>query len=227
MTLYLLPNVLDQDQDGKDVFLPVVFDIVSSLQGLIAESDRGGRHFLRRFSTHLPIHTLNEHTHERDVLALTDPLQRGEKWGLISDAGVPCVADPGARLVLLCHQKNIPVVAIPGPSSIILILMLSGLNSQVFTFHGYLPQDKTALITKIRHMEKEKGSHIFIETPYRNQKLLETLLSTLSPSTYLCIAWNLTTPTQGVITRSIKEWHKQPVPALDGVPAIFQLSGSY
>lgn len=223
MTLYLLPNLLDEAQEGLSLLPPIVSQIVPTLQGLIAESERGGRRYLRRFSIHLPIVLLNEHTQEREHVGLVEPLLQGEKWGLISDAGMPCIADPGAKLVQLAREKGVEVEAISGPSSILLALVLSGIASQAFTFHGYLPRERLALETKIRAMEKAKGRHLFIETPYRNQKLLDALLAFLSPKVILSIAWDLSMPTQGVLTAPLAHWKKNKLPELDGKPAVFQI----
>lgn len=224
MTLYLLPNLLGEGGDPALSFPAGLGGIVTSLQGLIAESERGGRQFLRRFSIHLPIRLLNEHTHERDLVGLVEPLEKGEKWGLISDAGVPCLADPGAKVVALCREKGIAVEVIPGPSSIVIALMLSGFSSQSFLFHGYLPREQRDLVAKLRQMENEKITHLFIEAPYRNQKLLETLLKSLSSHTQVCVAWNLMLPGQSVRAQTVAKWKSGVLPQLDGCPAIFLIS---
>lgn len=221
MTLYLLPNVLGEGGNPDFSFPAGLNGIVQSLQGLIAESDRGGRQFLKRFGVHLPIKLLNEHTHDRDVAGLLEPVEKGEKWGLISDAGLPCLADPGSRLVKLCQEKQMRVEAISGPSSIILALMLSGFESQSFTFHGYLPRPEPELVTKLRQIEGIKMTHIFIEAPYRNQKMLEVMLKSLRGSTRVCVAWNLTLPEQEVRVGTVSEWKKRDLPKLDDCPAIF------
>lgn len=223
MTLYLLPNLLDEGANEKLFLPPIVEKILPTLKGLIAESERGARRYLRRFSLHLPISLLNEHTHERDCTALLVPLAKGEDWGLISDAGMPCIADPGSKLVFLARQKGIEIEAIAGPSSIMLALILSGLGGQCFTFHGYLSREKPLLAAQLREMEKQKGAHLFIEAPYRNQRLLETVLEVLHPETFLSIAWDLTTPSQGVITDKVSSWKKKPLPPLDGKPALFTI----
>ena len=148
--------------------------------------------------------------------------------GLLSEAGCPAVADPGAGLVRLAHQKNIPVVPLVGPSSILLALMASGLNGQQFAFHGYLPVENTARASKIRELEKIsinlKQTQIFIETPYRNQKLLEQLIKVCNDSTDLCIATDLTFGREMIATKSIKEW-RHSLPDINKIPSIFLLQG--
>src|SRR5262249_13098213 len=146
MTLFLLPNLLDETL-AWEPFLPAsVAAAVQSLDGLIAESEKEGRRYLRRFVNHermaaTPIRLLNEHTQPKEIGELLEPLIRGERWGLISDAGLPCIADPGAPLVLLAHEKKIRVETFSGPSSIVMALQLSGLSGQRFAFHGYLPRE--------------------------------------------------------------------------------------
>ena len=148
--------------------------------------------------------------------------------GLLSEAGCPAVADPGAGLVRLAHQKNIPVVPLVGPSSILLALMASGLNGQQFAFHGYLPVENTARASKIRELEKIsinlKQTQIFIETPYRNQKLLEQIIKVCNDSTDLCIATDLTFDREMIATKSIKEW-RHSLPDINKIPSIFLLQG--
>jgi 16S rRNA (cytidine1402-2'-O)-methyltransferase len=226
MTLILLPNVLAEELSHEAFFPPSVEKAVQSLEGLIAESQRGGRHFLRRFKRQLPICLLNEHTSSSEMERLLIPLLKGETWGLISDAGLPCLADPGSALVMKARERgNILIEALIGPSSLTLGLMLSGLGGQAFAFHGYLPREKQALIRKLRLLEecslKDQATQLFMETPYRNQKLLETIIGVLSEKTYLSIAWDLTLPAQTVVTQSILKWKKAALPDLSDKPAIF------
>ncbi len=217
--LILLPNVLDTEQSPRSL-VPV--EVVSTIQGLIAESEREARRFLRSFSLQRPIVLLNEHT--RDYEFLLEPLIRGETWGLISDCGLPCLADPGSELVYKTRILGIPVQAFSGPSSIILALMLSGLPSQNFSFHGYLERESPLLVKQLMALQKRKETHICIETPYRNLKLLDTLIKTLGDTALLCVAWDLTMHTQGVMTHSIREWKKQSVPDIHKKPAVFLFS---
>jgi 16S rRNA (cytidine1402-2'-O)-methyltransferase len=233
-TLYLLPNVLDESQDHKEFLPPAIDAVVSTIDGIIAESEKGGRRFLKRFKTkkilqEMPVALLNEHTQDSDLKDFLPLLQNGN-WGLVSDAGLSCIADPGAKLVRLCHENNIQVVAYPGPCSIILALMLSGFSGQRFSFHGYLPKDAKERERQIKLFEESAAkfleTHIFIEAPYRNQNLLGDFIKMLSDSTRFCVAWDLTLPTQGVISKTVKEWKKEPLPDLKDKPAIFLIASA-
>ncbi len=226
MTLLLFPNLLAEGT-SPDQFLPKSLgEAVKTIEGLIAESEKGGRHFLRLFSVRdLPIKTLSEHTKEKEIDDLLAPLLKGGRWGLVSDCGLPCLADPGARLVFRAKRQGIRVHAFVGPSSITLALMLSGLPAQKFTFHGYLEREEEKLKREIRMLEKrsqqERSTELFIEAPYRNQKMLKTLLDTLHPTTLLSVAWDLTLPTEAVITESVATWKKMTHPDIHKKPAIF------
>ncbi|HSX11818.1 MAG TPA: SAM-dependent methyltransferase [Chlamydiales bacterium] len=223
--LILLPNLLDESLPTEP-FLPIsVNAAVASIQGLIAESEKMARRYLRRFLSHddmakMPLRVLNEHT--KDLAELIQPIATGQTWGLISDAGLPCIADPGADLVWLAHQKNIPIETLVGPSSLIMALQLSGFSGQHFTFHGYLPREVPDLENKIRLLEKTPSTHIWIEAPYRSSKMLDLLKRTLQPTTRLCVAVNLTTPTQRVVSQPVAKWKNNPFP-LDKEPAVFLL----
>ena len=229
MTLYLLPNLLS-DELPWEPFLPVsVKEAVLSLQGLIAESEKAGRRFLKRFLTHerlaaMPIKLLNEHTLHNELEVLFAPMKRGEVWGLVSDAGIPCLADPGAALVRLAHKHQLPVVAFPGPSSPILALQLSGLNGQSFSFHGYLPREPDQLQKALKKLEKrsheDKATQIWIEAPYRSARLAQTAMEVLKPQTLFCIALNLTMPDQRVRMQKIEQWKKTTFP-IEKEPAVF------
>ena len=223
--LLLLPNLLNEEA-APDLFLPVSVDrAVQSLDGLIAESPKGGRHFLRRFCPEtfreIPIELLNEHTQDNQIDELLKPLREGKTWGLVSDCGLPCLADPGAKLVARARQLGIPIQVFTGPSAIFFALMLSGLSAQSFAFHGYLEKDQGPLVQQLLTLQKQKGTHIFIEAPYRNQKMLEQLVKTLSDETLLCVAWDLTLPTQGVMCQSVRVWKKSPLPDINKKPAVF------
>ena len=210
-TLYLLPNLL-HEESKLTVSLP-------SLDALIAESEKGGYTYLKRFSLgKIPVYMLNEHTRNtEELLSIAE-----EKVGLISDAGLPCLADPGAELVFLARQKSVKIQAIPGPSALTLALMLSGLPAQTFTFHGYLERDEKALLSQLRSFPK-KTTHLFIEAPYRNQKLLTFLLKHCQPHDLLSVAWNLTGPDEEVVTQEVQKWRAFPLPDLHKKPAIFIL----
>jgi 16S rRNA (cytidine1402-2'-O)-methyltransferase len=223
--LYLLPNLLDETLP-IDPFLPTsVNQAVRSIQGLIAESEKMARRYLRKFLSHdemvkVPLQILNEHT--KELSTLIQPIERGEIWGLISDAGLPCLADPGSDLVWLLHQKNIPVETFVGPSSIVMALQLSGFSGQQFAFHGYLPREGADLEAKIRELEKRGGTHIWIEAPYRSLKMLETLKKVLSPPTRLCVAVNLTLPTERLLSQTISKWKTSSF-LIEKEPAVFLL----
>ena len=171
---------------------------------------------------------LDEHTPSDDLVTLLDPLLAGHDVGLLSEAGCPAVADPGAELVRLAHKNNIRIIPLVGPSSILLALMASGLNGQQFAFNGYLPIESNARISKIIELEKlsisRNQTQIFIEAPYRNQKLLEQLVKTCSDSTNLCIASHLTFSNEMVATRTVKEWNRS-LPDINKIPTIFLLHG--
>lgn len=206
---------------------------VAQITCYIVEHPKTARLFLKQIGCKIPLQeirmqVLDEHTPEKDLLPLLDPLLAGIDVGMLSEAGCPAVADPGAGLVRLAHKKNIRVMPLVGPSSILLALMASGLNGQRFTFHGYLPVESGARAARIIELEKlsirQDQTQIFIETPYRNQKLLEQLLSVCRESTNLCIASHLTAPDERVATKSVKEW-KLAFPDLNRIPTIFLLHG--
>ena len=198
--LFLLPNLLHEA--SLWTYTPPLLD------ALIAESDKGGWTYLKKFSIpQIPIHLLNEHTsHPADLLKIPQ-----ESVGLISDAGLPCLADPGSLLVAAAHSQNIPVEAIPGPCSLTLALQLSGLTGQAFTFHGYFPREEKELIRALRGLTPNMA-HLFIETPYRTEKLFQILLKTLQPHDQLSLALELMSPQQRVETHPIRAWKNRPAP---------------
>lgn len=221
--LYLLPNLLDESLPIEPFFPVSVNAAVKEIQGLIAESEKMARRYLRKFLSHdgmakMPLALLNEH--QEDVQDLIQPLIKGQTWGLISDAGLPCIADPGAKLVWLCYQNNIEVQALVGPSSIILALQLSGFHAQIFSFHGYLPRELNELEKKLKLLESSEGTHIWIEAPYRSAKMLDALKKVLKPSTKLCVAANLTLKTQKVVSQKMANWKKHPL-SLGKEPTVF------
>ncbi len=224
--LYLLPNILDETAP-TELFLPIsVNKAVASIQGLIAESEKMARRYLRRFLSHdemakMPLKLLNEHT--KEIEDLIQPISRGETWGLISDAGLPCIADPGADLVWTAHERKIEVQTFVGPSSLIMALQLSGLGGQQFSFHGYLPREQNQVEAKIRDLEKQSGTQIWIEAPYRSAKMLDLLKKNLQPQTKLCVAVNLTLATQRVVSQSVAKWRSFPF-NLEKEPAVFLLT---
>lgn len=231
-TLVLLPNVLDESLSHEG-FLPAnINELVSGLDGLIAESEKGGRKFLMRFTfsnartfRDIPIRLLNEHSDTSDIDELVKTINEGGRWGLISDCGLPCIADPGAQLVARMQHNKVEIEVVPGPSSIIMALMLSGISSQSFSFNGYLPkkpeQIKPAILQQQKMSAFQKQTQIYIEAPYRSKKTLQYLISYLAPDTELCVAWNLTLKTQGVITKTVSQWKGTALPDLNKMPAVF------
>ena len=229
-TLLLLPNLLS-DYRHAEVFLPAsVFKAMQSIDGLIAESETEGRRYLKRFETkkpamEIPIALFNEHTKDQDLDFLLEPIVKGERWGLVSDAGLPCIADPGSKLVRRASQRGIDVQAFVGPSSLLLALMLSGLPGQKFFFHGYLNKDPVKRKEEIKHLvhqsQHEEATQLFIEAPYRNRHTLDALLQNLPEHAWLCVAWDLTLPSQGVMTQTIEQWKKCSLPNIDKKPTIF------
>jgi len=222
--LILLPNLL-HDLASPDLSLPSsLHDIVHSLDGLFAENAKRGRRFLKMFNRppqDFPIITYD------DVSEMLDPLKQGETWGLISDAGRPCLADPGAWLVRKARQNHIPVQALSGPTSPMLALMLSGLPAQSFTFLGYLPKKTQERKRKIRAIEADSKKHrmtyMWIETPYRNEAMFRDLIHTLRETTHLGIASDLTGPEEKVDLLSVAQWKKKKMLHLHKKPAIFLL----
>jgi 16S rRNA (cytidine1402-2'-O)-methyltransferase len=225
--IYLIPVTL-----GGDDFLKVIPEKVISLTRLlrffIVEDIRSARRFLRLIDKEFPINDavffeLNEHTGDSEITQYLDPVFNGSDIGLMSEAGLPGIADPGARIIALAHQKKITVTPLSGPSSIILALISSGLNGQNFTFNGYLPIKPAERSAKLRELEKKAGegyAQIFMETPYRNQRLLETITTICHSNTYLCIAVNITLPTESIRTMKISDW-KRKLPSLNDKLVVF------
>jgi 16S rRNA (cytidine1402-2'-O)-methyltransferase len=175
----------------------------------------------------LELLTLNEHTQEKELPALLKPLLSGQNVGIMSEAGCPGIADPGAKLVELAHRKGIRVMPLVGPSSILLALMASGLNGQSFRFLGYIPADKAARIQRLKDIEmtsaKQRETQLFIETPYRNQHLLEDILTHCQTHTRLSIACNISLADEFISTKTVAEWKRGPLPDLHKKPTVFSL----
>jgi len=221
--LYLLPNVLDPSQDFKMVLPKAVFDVASLLDGLFAESPKEGRKWLANFQLkkklqEMPVVALNEHTKSSDLPELLEPLKNGEIWGLVSDCGLPCIGDPGARLVALCHKNKIQMAALGVSSAIIQALMLSGFSG-THTFHEYLPRDpqdrKRAILQLQAESKRSQQTQIFIETPYRTEQMFSDLLLVLADTTLLCVALDLGSPQERVIRHSIGWWKKNKLSVQD------------
>ena len=242
-TLYLLPNTLGlahPTQPLFDVIPTEVQKLTAHLGHFVAENAKTARAYLKLVNANYPlrlplqeirISELNINTKDSELTALLDPLMNGQDVGLISEAGVPAVADPGANLVRLAHQNNILVRPLVGPSSLLLAVMASGLNGQSFAFNGYLPTDASQRNKRIQELEarsrKERQTQLFIETPYRNGALLEALCQSCQPNTQLCVATDLTLPTESIQTKSASVWSgliaKGQMPDFNKKPTVFLL----
>ncbi|SIR48025.1 SAM-dependent methyltransferase [Pontibacter lucknowensis] len=229
-TLYLIPTIL-ADDTADQVISPQVKDTVRRLNYFIVENLRTARRFVKSICPELVIEQLNFVQVDKDATpaqvqaSLKPLLEQGMDAGIISEAGCPGIADPGAEVAKYAHQKGIRVVPFAGPSAILLSLMASGFNGQRFAFHGYLPIEKGPRLQALRNLEKEMlqrdQTQIFMETPYRNNKLLEDLVQTLSGGTRLCIAANITSPEHELIqTKTVAEW-KGKLPDIHKQPAVF------
>jgi 16S rRNA (cytidine1402-2'-O)-methyltransferase len=228
-TLYCVPTPIAEGRSPADDLAPGALSIVADLDYVVAENARTARAVLKRLPLARPIQSieiveLDEHTRDAAIAPMLAPLRAGRSAALMSEAGCPGVADPGARLVLAAHAESIPVVPIVGPSALLLALMGSGLNGQRFAFAGYLPTAPDARRQRLRELEqrsrREDETQLFIETPYRNQAMLEALLATLAPSTRLCMAADLTGARQSLRTDRIDGWRRRS-PALAKVPTVF------
>lgn len=222
------------DTPVQQVLPEHVISITRKLKHFVVEHPKTARQFLSTLKPEQPIQslqfaTLNEHTKLQELTELLAPLLQGEDVGVISEAGCPGIADPGADLVNLAHRHSIRVVPLVGPSSILLALMASGMNGQCFAFHGYLPIDDTERKQAITALEaessKRKQTQMFIETPYRNEKLFSTLLAHCRPQTLLCIACDISLPGENIQTRPVAQWKSHPKPQLSKRPCMFLLLG--
>ncbi len=230
-TLYLIPCPISEETAPWNVLPAANKAVMDGLDYFIVENTRTARRFLSKAGVARPIdelefRELNEHTAAgREVEELIAPLLAGRSAGVISEAGVPGVADPGALAVEACHRHGIRVVPLTGPSSIVLAMMASGLNGQSFAFNGYLPVKPPERAQAIRRLERrarsEGQSQMFIEAPYRNAKLMEQLLQVLAPATRLTLAMDLTAPGEFIATRTVEEWRRSRLPEMQKRPAIF------
>jgi len=226
--LFLIPNRLGE-QPPLEVLPLSIRKKITDISHYIVENEKAARAFIKKIvpsknQGKLNMMLLNKFTQDIEIPEFLTPCHEGIDVGIITDAGCPGVADPGAKVVALAHKQNIKVVPLVGPSSILLALMASGLNGQNFAFHGYLPIDKTECKKVIKTLEKQSAQHnqsqMCIETPYRNEQLLNTFISTLRPSTQLCIGVDLTLTTEYISTKTIEEWKQQTLD-LHKRPAIF------
>jgi len=226
--LYLIPVTLGES-NPFDVLPETVKRTIDFIDIYIVENEKTARKFIKsilpeKFQSSLQLSTLNKHTEIAEHNRMLQPCLEGKSVGLMSEAGCPGVADPGASIVKMAHEKGIQVVPLVGPSSILLALMGSGMNGQSFAFNGYLPIDKDAKKSALKSFEKlsqdKNQSQIFIETPYRNNKLLEDILQILQPNTHLCIACDITLPTEYIKTYKVSDWKKTKLD-LHNRPTIF------
>src|SRR5690606_27394355 len=229
--LFLIPAYLSENSP-QSYFAPAIKEYILKTDFFFVENEKTGRKVIKFFAPEkkqadLKLFLLDKYSQTSDVKEALALMKNGQDFGLLSDAGLPCIADPGNLVVKWAHEHSVKVVPVNGPSSIILALISSGFNGQEFTFHGYLPIDKSEKKARIHALENEVQktgySQIFMETPYRNNPLFEDLCKFLSPNTKLCIAANINDPNQEFIrTLSIKEWQKNK-PELHKIPAVFVL----
>ncbi|MDL2213090.1 SAM-dependent methyltransferase [Bacteroides sp. OttesenSCG-928-N06] len=228
--LYLIPVTLG-DTAIDTVLPPYNREIIVNIRHFIVEDVRSARRFLKKVDKDIDIdslvfYTLNKHTSPQDISGYLEPLLAGNPMGVISEAGCPAVADPGADVVAIAQRKNLKVVPLVGPSSILLAVMGSGFNGQSFAFQGYLPIEAGERAKKLKMLEQraytEHQTQLFIETPYRNNKMLEDILQHCRPQTLLCIAAGLTCENEFIKTQTVKEWQRKK-PDLSKIPCIFLL----
>lgn len=228
-TLYLIPVELG-DTPQQRVLPAYNRDVVLGIKHFIVEDVRSARRFLKRVDRDIDIDALTfypmgKHADSKLFASYLKPLEAGEDMGVISEAGCPAVADPGADVVAIAQRKGLRVVPLVGPSSMIMAVMASGLNGQSFAFNGYLPIDPADRVKRLKQLEvrsmQEHQTQLFIETPYRNRKLFDTLCQTLNGKTRLCIAAGITTDEEWITTRTVAEWKRATLPDLSKIPAIF------
>ncbi|UTY58893.1 SAM-dependent methyltransferase [Massilia sp. erpn] len=239
-TLYLIPNTLGETEALSHVIPEHVQALTASLGYFVAENAKTARAFLKLVNAQHPlarplqeirIDELNVNTPAQALAALLEPLKAGQDAGLLSEAGVPAVADPGADLVRLAHQHAIPVRPLVGPSSLLLSVMASGLNGQSFAFNGYLPTDAAARAKRLKELEarsrQDKQTQLFIETPYRNAAMLDALLASCAGSTLICVATDISLPSESIRTQSSAQWKAQlaagKAPDFHKKPTVFLL----
>lgn len=226
--LYLIPTRLG-DNAPLEVLPISVKKVIETVNDYIVENEKTARRFIKKISSgksqaSLNIHILNKYTELSELPSFLEACKRGKPVGLLSEAGCPGVADPGAEIVKIAHKNNIRVIPLVGPSSILLALMSSGMNGQNFAFNGYLPIDKGERKAKLKQLERlsaeQHQTQLFIETPYRNNKLLEDICATLQSQTRVCVACDITLPTEYIKTKTVEEWKRTTVD-LHKRPAIF------
>ena len=226
--LYLIPVLLG-DTSVERVIPEFNKRIVSELKFFIVENIRSARRFMKKCDPGIDIdsltfYELNKHTNKKDNEGYLAPMKSGNSMGVISEAGCPAIADPGAEVVAIAQKKGYKVVPLVGPSSLLMAVMASGFNGQSFAFHGYLPIDSSKRVSKIKYLEmqsyKDDQTQLFIETPYRNQKLAEDIIENCKPHTQLCIAMNISCDDEWIVTKSVKSW-KGNLPDMQKTPTVF------
>jgi 16S rRNA (cytidine1402-2'-O)-methyltransferase len=227
--LYLIPTTLGNECETMDVIPSKINEIINSIDEYIVENEKSARHYLKKMGIkkslqEIILHPLNQHTKDFEIAGYLKSIDEGKNIGIISEAGCPAIADPGSEVVKLAHRKNIVVVPLVGPSSILLSLIGSGFNGQNFCFNGYLPKERGERILKIKELERlvhqKNQTQLFIETPYRNMHLLEEIVANCENKTQLCIACDLTLRTEFIKTKNIFDWKKQ-LPEINKRPTIF------
>lgn len=229
-TLYLLPNLLGKECSLEASFPGELKGIVSKLDGIICESEKSGRGFLSHFEmdctpNQFPLAVVNGKTPFRDIDFYLEPMLDGENWGYVSDAGLPCIADPGSQLVVRARESQIQIQACIGPSSIFMALMLTGLPAQKFMFQSYLPREPKARKKSIYELEKLSLYHgstqVFIEAPYRNEYTLQDLVDSLHPQTLLALASDLMLDSEKIRVKRIENWRQCSLPDISKIPTVF------
>jgi 16S rRNA (cytidine1402-2'-O)-methyltransferase len=227
--IYLIPTTLGETENPFDVLPQTIKRSIELLDYYIVENEKTARKFIKsicpeKVQASLHLSSLNKHTQDSEYKQMINDCVEGKNIGLMSEAGCPGVADPGAVIVKLAHEKGIQVIPLVGPSSILLAIMASGMNGQSFAFNGYIPIDAAEKKAELKNLEKlsinKNQSQIFIETPYRNNKMLEDIVCSLHPETYLCLATDITLPTEYIKTMRVVNWKKTKID-LHNRPTIF------
>jgi 16S rRNA (cytidine1402-2'-O)-methyltransferase len=228
--LYLIPVTLGEESKSASVLPQSTLEVLRGIDEFIVENEKSARHFLKEAGTpfmiqNILLHPIGKHVDSREMKTYLDAAKKGKSIGLLSEAGCPGVADPGAEIVRMAHDAGIIVVPLVGPSSLLLALMASGMNGQQFKFHGYLPIDKGERNRYLKNMERETRqngtTHIFIETPFRNKQVVDDLFHALDHNTRVCIACDLTLPGEFVQSATVGDWKKRKLPELHKRPAVF------
>lgn len=230
-TLYLIPCTLGETPI-EQVLPAYNKEVILRIRHFVVEEVRTARRFLKQVDRNINIdelyfYPMGKHADTSRYSSYLDPLRKGESMGVISEAGCPAVADPGADMVAIAQREGFRVVPLVGPSSIILTVMASGFNGQSFAFHGYLPIEPSDRQKKLKHLEdisrREHQTQLFIETPYRNKKMFDDILRACSPATRLCVAAGITTAQEWIKTQTIRQWKQTGLPDLAKIPAVFAI----